>query len=185
MSQCDARAVILAAGTSSRVGGQKLLMNFRGRPLIEHALGAAAHLQPVVVAGRELVAYLAGREGVVTLLNARPELGMTHSLAIANRFVHPTLTLAVLLGDKPLVTPALIGSICAAAEEADCVYPVRGDEPGHPVVISTRARARIESLPSGDTLRMLRDDPQLRSQAIQTDDPGAYFDVDTAEALEA
>ncbi|HET9095287.1 MAG TPA: NTP transferase domain-containing protein, partial [Candidatus Baltobacteraceae bacterium] len=54
----DFRAVILAAGESKRMGAQKLLMPYRGRPMIEHALEAARRWKPLVVAGAQVAAHL-------------------------------------------------------------------------------------------------------------------------------
>lgn len=177
------RAVVLAAGTSSRAGGQKLLMDFRGRPMIEHSIAAARRWNPVVVAGAEVYEYLSGRDGIALLRNDEPERGMSHSLAMANEFLRRGVPMIVLLGDKPRVTPQLIEAICEAAGGADVVYPVRGDEPGHPVWLSPDARERIAELPPGDTLRSLRDDSSLTSRAVEVQDAGAFFDVDTIANL--
>jgi molybdenum cofactor cytidylyltransferase len=184
MNQGQARAVILAAGTSSRVGKQKLLMEFRGRPLIEFAIAAAQRWNPIVVAGHEVDQYLAGRADVVRLANDEPELGMSHSLVLANRFVPSDVAMIVLLGDKPLVSQMLIKTVCDAAGTADVVYPVRGGVPGHPVWLSPHARRCIAALPSGDTLRSLRVHPDLTRHAVKTQDAGAVFDVDTLGAFE-
>jgi molybdenum cofactor cytidylyltransferase len=178
------RAVILAAGSSSRIGKQKLLMEFRGKPLIEHAIAAARRWDPVVLAGPEVCVHLAARSDVVVVRNGRPEMGMSHSLALADRFLREDVALLVLLGDKPLVSEALIETICRAAGDADVVYPLLGEEPGHPVRLSPRARKRVASLPHGDTLRHLRADPNLTVKAVETLDVGAVFDVDTIGAFE-
>lgn len=166
------------------MGQQKLLMSFRGRPLIEHAIAAAARWNPVIVAGVEVGAYLAGRSDITLVRNDEPELGMSHSLELANRYVRYDIPIVVLLADKPLVGEPLIEAICNAAPEADVVYPVRGTEPGHPVRLSPRARACIEGLPRGDTLRLLRSDDRLISHAVVTQDEGATFDIDTLAAFE-
>lgn len=176
-----ARAVILAAGTSSRAGTQKLLMDFRGRKLIEYPIAAAQAWNSLVVCGSEVERYLFGRCGVEVVRNDEPDRGMSHSLALANEIVAPELALIVLLGDKPLVRRSLIKSIASAARDNDVVYPVRGAVPGHPVMLSPRARRYIAGLPAGDTLRLLRDISELRQYAMQTSDPGATFDVDTID----
>lgn len=179
------RAVILAAGESKRMGAQKLLMPFRGRPMIEYAIDAAQRWKPVIVAGARVAKYLSGRHAQV-LLNEAPQRGMTHSLALANAEIPSGAALIVLLGDKPLITPLLITQLAGALDAADVVFPVHPQtrEPGHPVVFSSRARAKIPLLPDGDALRALRDDTALIRREVATDDPGAYFDVDTAETLE-
>ena len=183
MSEHDARAVILAAGTSSRMGAQKLLMPFRGRPLIEHAIAAVQGWRPLVVAGAEVFEFLAGRDDVELVHNDEPARGMSHSLRLASNALADEVAMIVLLGDKPLITPALIDAVVAAAGDADVAYPARDDEPGHPVWISRRARRRIAELPDGDTLRLLREQPGLALRAVDTEDEGAFFDVDTLDRL--
>lgn len=152
--------------------------------MIERAIAAAAHRDPVVVAGIEVAAYLAGRRDVTVVRNDEPERGMSHSLALASAAVAVETPVVVLLGDKPLVTRELVETICGQTGDADFVYPVRGGEPGHPVWLSPRARSFIALLPPGDTLRLLRENPKLCVRAIETEDAGATFDVDTANAIE-
>jgi molybdenum cofactor cytidylyltransferase len=179
-----ARAVILAAGTSSRVGRQKLLMEFRGRPLIEHPIAAAQAWKPIVVAGPQVAGYLFGRSDVTVLRNDTPELGMAHSLSLANRALPAAGMMIVLLGDKPFVGAALIDFVLRAPAGADLAYPMRDGIPGHPVRLSPRARRCIDALPPGDTLRLLRDRADLRQCAMPTEDDGAFFDVDTIEGFD-
>jgi molybdenum cofactor cytidylyltransferase len=178
------RAVILAAGSSSRVGRQKLLMPFRGRPLIEYAIEAALRWLPVVVCGSEVASYLAGRTGISVLVNDEPERGMSHSLALANRAIERDIAIGVLLADKPLVGEQLTETILRASRGADITYPQRDGEPGHPVILSRRARSFIDSLPPGDNVRILRDYPELSACAVENADEGAFFDIDTIEAFE-
>lgn len=178
------RAVILAAGESRRMGAQKLLMPYRGRPMIEHALEAARRWKPVIVAGAQVAGHVRAMNADV-VLNESPQRGMTHSLALANAQIPENAALIVLLGDKPLVTPQLIEQIAGALGDADVVFPVhpRTREPGHPVIFSPRARERIPLLPDADALRTLRDDPALVRREIATEDRGAYFDIDTADTI--
>lgn len=179
------RAVILAAGESTRMGAQKLLMNYRGRPMIEYAIEAAQRWKPVVVAGAQVAEHVRALNAGV-LLNESPQRGMAHSLALANAHIPSGAALIVLLGDKPLVTPQLITLIADALADAGVAFPVhpRTREPGHPVIFSPRARTKISLLPDGDALRALRDDPALVRREVATEDRGAYFDIDTADALD-
>ncbi|HEY1868523.1 MAG TPA: nucleotidyltransferase family protein [Candidatus Cybelea sp.] len=178
------RAVILAAGSSSRIGKQKLLMPFRGRPLIEYSIEAAARWQPVVVCSREVAHHLAGRADVALIRNEEPELGMSHSLTLANRAIEEDVAIGVLLADKPLVSEDLIETVRRASRGADVTYPQHGGQPGHPVVLSPRARRFIDHLPPGDTVRLLRAHLALSVHPVDTADEGAFFDIDTIDAFE-
>ncbi|MDP9018571.1 MAG: nucleotidyltransferase family protein, partial [Candidatus Eremiobacteraeota bacterium] len=178
------RAVILAAGESRRMGTQKLFLPFRNKPMIEHVLEAAADMQPLIVTSADLAEFLDFyRPPVQTIVNDEPHRGMSHSLRLADATLPANEPFLVLLGDKPLVTRALIQEICAHAGEADLIFPQRGEEPGHPVFFSAKARRRIARLPEGDSLRTLRENPGLSTLALLIDDPGAYLDVDSPGAL--
>ena len=175
-------AVILAAGTGSRFGSQKLLAEINGRPMLRHALDAVAHLPTVVVGPPELASHISP----ATLIeNVNPERGMAHSLRLANAAVDEGGALLVLLADMPLMTREIVDEVLAAAGDVDVCYPKLAGIGGHPVYFSSRARAKIATLPDGDTLRQLRNDDSLTRRAINLRDPGAYADVDTIDDLKA
>src|SRR5947199_301863 len=75
-------AVVLAAGSSSRMGGtEKLLLDFDGQPMVRHAIEASStpkpRWTPPVVLARELwpeLEQLEGDSGARQLLDAHPEL---------------------------------------------------------------------------------------------------------------
>jgi len=176
--------VILAAGLSTRTGAQKLLMPFRGRPMIECAIEAAAPWNPVIVTGADVARALEGKPYTV-VLNDAPEKGMAHSLRLADTAVPQGESMIVLLADKPLVTTEIIGQVLSQRGDADVAYPVRPStgEPGHPVIFSAHARTKIAALADGDTLRELRDDASLERHVIEMEDAAPFFDVDTREAF--
>jgi CTP:molybdopterin cytidylyltransferase MocA len=167
------------------MGAQKLLMSFRGRPLIEYAIAAARRWRPVLVAGPEVADALRDRNDFTLVVNPEPQRGMAHSLALADEAISPGDALVVLLGDKPLVSERLIAELCATLANADVAYPVhaRSGAPGHPVLFSVSARRRIAALPDGDNLHVLRDDPSLVRRAVRSQDEGGFFDVDTPAEL--
>lgn len=180
----NARAVILAAGRSQRMGGEpKLLMPYLGIPMIEYAIHAAYDWNPLVVASPAVAAYLEGRKRLAVIVNEQPERGMSHSLQLAGQAL-PAGALLVLLGDKPQVDAELIRTVERAGMDADIAHPQRGGEPGHPVFFSPLARARIAALPPGDSLQLLRDDPTLRHVRVAIESGEPYFDIDSPGAAD-
>ena len=119
--------------------------------------------------------------GMTTVINTEPERGMAHSLRLANAVIDPDHAIAVLLGDKPLITDGLVERMFDELGENDVAYPVRRGTPGHPVVFSPFARALIVALRDGDTIHMVRDHEMLTRKKVEIDDEGAYVDVDTEE----
>ena len=73
-----------------------------------------------------------------------PELGMNHSLALADATIPPGEPVAVLLADLPDCDAATVARVIAAYDaDADVVVPQAAGRFGHPVVFGPRARARI------------------------------------------
>lgn len=109
--------LILAAGASTRLGQPKQLLNFRGKPLIQHMVevAIATDYQPVsVVLGAHAAAiqpHLASL-GVHVTHNPDWQSGMTSSLCCGLQQIlrrSPDLDAVVLMVcDQPLVTSALL-----------------------------------------------------------------------------
>ena len=123
-----AAAVILAAGAASRFGGDKVFAPVAGRSLLEHVLGAArqARLDPIVVVlGPKTDAGSGVDLGDATVVrNPHPADGLSSSLRLGlaalethgpgagtSRRVEAAV---ILLGDQPLVRPAVIEALLAA-----------------------------------------------------------------------
>ncbi|MFC0081683.1 NTP transferase domain-containing protein [Aciditerrimonas ferrireducens] len=106
-------AAVLAAGAGSRFGGpgHKLLVPFRGKPLVcwalEHALAAGFDALAVVQGAVDL-RPLGLPEDVVVLENPAWAEGMAGSLQTAVRWAQGLRAEALVigLGDQPLVSPA-------------------------------------------------------------------------------
>jgi CTP:molybdopterin cytidylyltransferase MocA len=163
---------------------QKLLEPFRGLPMIEYSLEAAAKWHPLIIASRDVANYLQDRPELQTIVNDSPYLGMTHSLRLADAALPDDISIIVLLADKPLISAELITQIRAIARDVDVAYPVNSRAiPGHPVVFSPRARRKIADLPDGDSIKLVRDNRALTRRTLLTADVGAFFDVDTADEL--
>ena len=104
--------IVLAAGTSSRFGRTKQLLELEGKPLVQHAVDAAtaAGLDEVVVVlghdaervGASLLLPASGR----TVLNPSYEAGQSTSLIAGLNAAGPESDAAVvLLADQPGITP--------------------------------------------------------------------------------
>ncbi len=121
-------AVVLAAGTGSRFGGGKLLAPLDGRPILDHVLAAVRAADPaetVVVLGRDAgaieaaVAWTDERR----VVNPEPENGLSSSLRLGfealDGLTDGTLDGAfVVLGDQPLVDPAVFRALAQAQVRA-------------------------------------------------------------------
>lgn len=198
--------ILLAAGGGRRLGGGKLTLPWRGKPLLAHVLGAAAAMRRprplVVVAGhgapgiREIVrgfpADSRARWRVAD--NADWRSGMGSSLRVG---VEETLRMdgagtrrgvMVLLGDQPLVRPDTLDRLADAHLEAclsrpghAATVPYFEGRRGNPAVLSPLLFPEILRLRGDEGARGI-----LRSLGdallpLPVDDPGVLRDVDTPE----
>ncbi len=95
---------VLAAGMGVRFGGNKLMALYRGKPLIWWAL----HAVPVppankvaVVTGQSGIEELAERFGFQPVHNSQPELGLSHSVALATQALSHCDGILFLVADQP------------------------------------------------------------------------------------
>ncbi len=187
-----AAALILAAGRSSRFGSNKLLVELRGRPILQHVLDvvAAARLRPVVVVtgpdGAAAYAALKWRaEQLVT--NPSPERGLSTSLqaGLAALTDSDAQRALVLLADQPLLSRAQIGAILAEPmdDARPIVVPRYGGRQGNPVLLERPVWQLAAGL-SGDRgmAQVFRTRPDL---VRYVDVAGVNPDIDTPADLAA
>jgi molybdenum cofactor cytidylyltransferase len=112
--------------------------------------------------------------------NDSPDRGMNHSLRTGLAHIEPDRSIGVVLADMPFIAPETFERVEEVLSgDIDVAYPIGADDaPGHPVLFSARARAKLEDLPDGDTIRRVRDDVTLRSVGIRVADRGAFIDLD-------
>jgi molybdenum cofactor cytidylyltransferase len=190
-------AIVLAAGEGRRFGSPKQLALLHGQPLLQHVLDAAnaapALGELLLVLGAhadEIEAKVrVGRARVVRCDDWRE--GMAASLrAGAAALPSDAEAALILLGDQPLVTPALIALVvdraAVEAAEGNAVDAVRvsyGSVPGHPVLLGRKIMAGIPALRGDVGARDLLGTAEVR--LVESIDTGGGVDIDTPEQLEA
>lgn len=194
--------ILLAAGSSRRMGQCKLLLPLGGRPLVRYPLLAAqtGGLEPLVAvvapSTPEALTRILSRPGpgimppprIVVAQNAA--LGQAESLKAGLKQVlalQPDVAgVMVLLGDQPLVTAQLVGDLarefaaCLTLGEAACVAPEFAGRRGNPVILHRDIFALVLTLEGDAGARSLLASFPLRLLAC-TDD-ACLADVDTPES---
>ena len=171
------------------MGRTKQLLPFRGRTIlqcvVDSALASSLH-RVVVVLGHQadaLLPLLNGRD-VAVALNPLYRMGQSSSLKAGLRALQEeTEAVLFLLGDQPLVTPAIIDLILAAhaASPSPIVIPVREGRRGNPVLFARETFSRIEALTEECGARPLLAEYAGRILKVPVADPAIHLDVDTEE----
>lgn len=188
-------AIVLAAGQSSRMQGKnKLLEDFRGRPLVRHAAEAAlgSKASPViVVTGKDGDAVKAALKGLDVRFADNPAFaeGLSSSLKAGIRAVPEESAGAVIcLGDMPQVSGALIDRLIggfAPERGAVIVAPVRNKQRGNPVLWARRFFPELLKLEGDIGARKLASFYDEGLLEVEVSDDGAFADIDTPQALDA
>jgi molybdenum cofactor cytidylyltransferase len=189
--------IVLAAGASHRFGQNKLLIPLGGHAVLYHALQAAltAPLDPVIlVLGYEsdkalqALEELRGSPKLRVLKNSHWAQGRAESLKLGLAAVPAHAPGAVvLLGDMPLVTPALIARVVQAFLRAHTLcFPIYRGLPGRPVAIPRELFGEFAQL-SGDAsgLPILQKywERAIKLELAPDEEP-TQWDIDTPEDLE-
>ncbi|MFO1091210.1 MAG: molybdopterin-binding/glycosyltransferase family 2 protein [Hyphomicrobiales bacterium] len=188
-------AVVLAAGKGTRMGADnKLLKSFQKKPLVRHAVEAAiaAKLDPVVVVtGRDAEAVRAavGDLPVRCAQNDRYADGQATSLSAGVAALPKEAdAVVVLLGDMPLVSPAVLGRLVAAFNPVEgraiCV-PVHEGRRGNPVLFARRHFAAMQEISGDEGARSLIQRHAEDVAEVPVGESSIFADVDTPEALAA
>jgi molybdenum cofactor cytidylyltransferase len=179
-------AILLAAGSATRFGSNKLLH------LLPHAVPiavqAARHLS-VAVEGKVLVVVRSGSEELSGLFRAegcevvvceKADEGMGASLACAVRAARDADAYLIALADMPFIRASSIAAVRdALAAGAPLAAPYFRGRRGHPVGISARFRAALEDLQGDEGARKILSAGASNIVKVPVGDPGVLRDIDT------
>lgn len=184
-------AIVLAAGASTRMKTQKMLLPFKGNTIVEtvvdNALKVTGNVIVVLGSHKEQIAEkLAGRN-ILIAVNENYLDGMLSSV-ICGFNALPTETNAALLflGDQPQVPHEAAKLVIKhwKKSEKGIVIPVFNGKRGHPVLIETRFINEIENLNSEKGLRQLMEIKKNDILEVDCQFHEILRDIDTPEEYE-
>ncbi|MFF7544888.1 NTP transferase domain-containing protein [Streptomyces canus] len=185
--------LLLAAGGGRRLGGRpKALLEHRGRPLVEHAVGvlrAAGCTRVHVVLGAAATAVRERAELGDCVLVENPEWadGMGSSLRTGLDSLTGTTARAALVSlvDQPGIGAAAVRRVLAAYEdETSLVSAVYDGVRGHPVLLGAAHWAGITATATGDRgARAYLKEHEDAITLVECADVAEPYDIDTTADL--
>ncbi len=184
-------AIVLAAGTSSRMGSPKPLLTLGGRPLLERVLETvrdAAVDDIVVVLGHEADRVRDGVsfDGTHAVVNPAYIEGMSTSLQAGLRAADPRSDgFLIVLGDQPFVQSATINTLIERrnGSQAKILIPTYGGARGNPVLLDRSLSEDVQSITGDQGCRAIFGHHTRGILEVPVDDPGILVDLDTPEQI--
>jgi molybdenum cofactor cytidylyltransferase len=141
-------AIVLAAGKARRFGSDKSSAQFRGEPLINHAIRAACAApveRVIVVCGSAMAMPLSDRAERLPIQSDALSASLKAGIAAAD----DADGAFIFLGDMPLIPHHIASGLADLLGDNYAAIPRHNGQNGHPVLLSKRAFADIVHL-SGD-----------------------------------
>jgi len=183
-------AIILAAGSSTRMGRPKLLLPWQGTTILGHLI----HLWTSLPAAQIVVVHARDDAGIGSelnrlgfpienrVVNPKPERGMFSSIQCAANWTgwnHSLNHWAIVLGDQPHLRPATLLALAdfAARHPEHICQPSRNGRARHPVLLPRDVLAQLGDS-SAATLKEFLAPLSEKVKLIELDDPGLDLDLD-------
>lgn len=184
-------AIVLAAGTSSRMQELKPLVRLAGRPLLVHVLEGlrkSSVREIVVVLGAE--ADRVRREIPLNALRVveNPDYaqGMSTSIRAGLRVADPAAeAFLIVLGDQPFVAVSTVDALVggSAQREARIWIPTYHGVRGNPVLFDRSLSREMEAVRGDIGCRDIIEAHPREIVEVSVGDPGILIDADTPEDL--
>ncbi len=178
--------LVLAAGSSRRLGRPKQLLPFRGRPLLDAVLDTARDCgaEQVVVAlggAADGVREQVDLRGCTLADNPAFSTGCSSSIAAAVPALLPTTDVVVLLlGDQPGVTARTVRTLLAGRGDAALAVCRYDDGIGHPFAFGRAVLPDLQGLHGDKAVWKLLDQRSAEVVEVRVAGP-VPLDVDTED----
>lgn len=180
-------AIVLAAGRSTRMGKNKLVLPLDGRPVLGRVLDAlkgskVGEIVVVLGEGAEEVRRKVDLSGTRVVVNPRYAEGMSTSVKAGLRSVSPSAAAAVVvLGDQPFLSSALVDSLIDGflEEGAPVVVPVRLGRRRNPVLFARSAFPEIMNISGDRGAKAVVEAQGAAALEVKVGQAGTVLDVDT------
>lgn len=181
--------IVLAAGESTRMKAQKLLLQYQGKTMIEKVIENVTNSEidrTLVVVGcnKDEILGVIAHLPVSHCNNDNYKKGMLSSVKAGFRSLPESFDAVLIFqGDQPMITSEAVNIVIHAYRQSNqgIVIPVCQKKRGHPLLIDSKYREEIEKLEDEEGLRGLARKYPEDVLEVDVNLPGILRDIDTPE----
>ena len=182
-------AIILAAGTSTRMGRPKQLLPWGEKTMLQHVVDtvcAALVDQVVLVLGHraQQILDVLNLRGIQVAINPHPERGLSSSVQVGLSALADDVDAAIfVLADQPAITPEIITAIVQRYRQtrAPVVVPVHQGRRGNPALFARETFPDLMQVHDDQGGRAILGRYAARIEQVEVGSDAIFQDVDTAE----
>ncbi len=189
MSALKLGCLVMAAGSGTRFGENKLAVSFGGKTLIERIFEAVPmekFSDRVVVTQYDEIEALAPRYGFRTVRNDRPDLGLSRTVRLGTEALHECDAILFCVSDQPLLRRESIAAevdFYLANPERIVAMSHRGRR-GNPCIFPKCFFPELAALTGAHGGRSVIEQHEDKLLLFEVEDETQLIDVDTSETLE-
>jgi molybdenum cofactor cytidylyltransferase len=182
-------AIILASGYSRRMGENKLLLEFRGKTLIEHTIETIMQCgfsQIIVVAREEEIIETGNRNGLKVIRNNNAIKGISESIKLGVIHAGPTDGYMFFTADQPFLDTDIVKGLIRKFTEnsAYIIIPKCDGRRGNPVIFPYRFKEDFLKLQGDVGGKIIINKNLDKVKFVEIDESLKLFDIDTNENYE-
>jgi molybdenum cofactor cytidylyltransferase len=182
-------ALVLAAGFSSRMPTNKMLLELAGRTVIQRTVdcvlaSAVSGVHVVVGCKKELIKKELVNYNVNIIENSAYSEGMSTSIkaGVNHLMINglPTDAIFIFLGDMPLIKSSTINYLLHVYKEtgSQIVVPVYQGRQGHPVLFDKKLFNRLLKLTGDSGAKIIFQESCNDIYKVTVNDPAIHMDID-------
>ena len=191
-------AVILAAGTASRMGSAKQLLTLHGCSMLEQVISLA-----LAIDFSRVIAVIGHEENRIQqsihvadprfrwVVNPHYQSGQSTSFRLGIEQALPNhRSVTVFLGDQPFIKRETVHQLWERGQESlrelqvpFAIQPMYLEKPGHPVFFGNVYQGQFDCIEGDQGARSVLAAMEQRV-FLPVDDPGIHVDIDTPEDFE-
>lgn len=180
-------AILLASGFSARMGENKLLLPYQGKPLLSHAADVIAAMdfyQFIIVITKENAAGLLFPPKAQIVWNPHPEEGQSRSVRLGTEHASGDGYM-FFPADQPFLDTASIRQLLSAARADNIAVPTVDGSAGSPVFFGKRFREELLAVTGDCGGRTVKKNHPESCCYVEMKNKRLFLDIDTAEQYHA